>query len=143
MKFRLTGLGLVSMLLAACANAPGSTVNLAGTTWQLASSDQGVLAQHAADSRVTMHFGADRLDGFGGCNSYNATYGLSDGKLSIGPVAATKRGCMGHAGDVERAWFAALAAPLSVTRNGANLEMRTADGVLLRFIPGSGLQQTP
>lgn len=133
----------MAFLLAACANAPGSALKLGGTTWHLVSAEKGVLAKHARGSGVTLEFGADRVSGYGGCNTYSGAYTFNAGKLKVAPVSATKRGCMDSANETERAWFAALSAPLTVTQRADGLELRTADGVLLRFATGPATKKRP
>lgn len=132
-----------SFLLAACANGPGKAMELNGTTWHLVAADAGVLARHAPNSGVTLEFAADRVNGYGGCNRYSGGYTLSAGTLTVAPVAATKRGCMGDANEIERAWFAALASKLTVTQEGGELQLRTADGALLRLASGPAPGQKP
>lgn len=125
-----------SLLLVACASGPGKAMELSGTKWHLVRADAGVLAKHAPSSGVTLEFTADRVNGYGGCNSYNGAYTLSAGTLSVGPVGATKRGCMDAAGEIERAWFAMLASKMTVTQDADGLQLRTVDGAALRFAPG-------
>ena len=125
-----------SLLLAACANGPGKAMDLSGTKWHLVTADAGVLAKHAPTSGVTLEFTADRVNGFGGCNKYSGAYTFSAGTLSVGPVTATKRGCMDAAGAIENAWFDTLASKLTVTQDANGLQLRAADGAQLRFASG-------
>ena len=123
-------------MLTACATTASPPLDLAGTSWQLASADGGMLAKSEARN-VTAEFTADKVSGNGGCNRYNGTYTLAGDVLTVGPVAATKRGCMGNAGDIESEWFAALAKPLKATRVDGQLQLRTADGATLKFAPAA------
>jgi len=127
-----------SVLFVACANGPGKAMDLSGTKWHLATADAGALAKLAPTSGVTLEFTADRVNGYGGCNSYSGPYTLSAGTLTVGPVAATKRGCMDAAGAIESAWFAMLASKLTVTQDAAGLRLRAADGAQLSFASGPG-----
>ena len=111
MKFARAGFSASLLLLAACAAAPGSPVSLVGTSWQLQSADRGLLASKADASAITLEFSADRISGYGGCNRYNGAYQLSGANLEFGPVAATKRSCMGDADAVESAWSVAAPDP--------------------------------
>ena len=130
-------LALLWSTVAGCAAAPGGEPKLAGTHWNLASADRGVLAQHASGSGVTLAFEAGRVSGYGGCNSYSGEYTLAGGELRIGPLTRTKRGCMGAAGEVEAAWHAALAGPLRLAQQSERLTLTAADGLVLRFEPGA------
>lgn len=109
---------------------------LLGTHWHLTSASAGELARHGGATGITLEFGADQVTGFGGCNRYSASFALADGMLSVGPVAATKRGCPGDADAIERAWHATLGAPLSLSKEGTALRARTAAGEVLSFAPG-------
>lgn len=122
--------------LGACAASPEAPLDLGGTQWTLASADSGPLAPFAASSGVTLQFEGDRLAGYGGCNQYSGSYALEGTRLTAGPVAATKRGCMGDGNTIEHAWFAVLAAPMQVAREADALVLTTADGAKLRFSAG-------
>jgi heat shock protein HslJ len=133
MNLRTVFCGLLPLALAACASAPGASESLDGTQWKLLSADRGTLAPLASASGVTLQFGADRVSGNGGCNRYNATYTLADGRLKLGPVIATKMACAGERNTAERAWFALLGTPLTVQREGDGLTLRSDDGTALSF----------
>jgi heat shock protein HslJ len=122
------------VLLAACASAPEAMPPLPGTQWKLADVDSGPLATLAADSGVTLAFEAERLAGYGGCNQYSGSYSIDGETLEVGPVIATKRGCIGTANDAEAAWFAVLAQPVGVAYADEALILRGSDGSVLRFV---------
>jgi heat shock protein HslJ len=64
------------------------------------------------------------LVGSTGCNQYRAPVTLgADGRISVGGVMSTKRGCPGERGDTEDAFVRAL--------RGATRLSRTADGLVL------------
>jgi heat shock protein HslJ len=52
--------------------------------------------------------GVRRASGFAGCNRYTGTYMLKDGKLSFGPLAATRMACATLGGKVESTYLDAL-----------------------------------
>jgi heat shock protein HslJ len=120
-------------MLTACATTASPPLELAGTRWQLASADNGELAKSLAQA-VTAEFSADKISGNGGCNQYTGSYQFADGKLTVGPVAATKRFCA-ETSAIEKEWFAALAQPIDVARSDGQLQLRTAGGATLRFAP--------
>jgi heat shock protein HslJ len=124
-------------MIAACAGSNSKPLELEGTTWHLISADRGALVEPAAGSRVTMEFAGDRVSGFGGCNRYSGSFSFDGTTLRVGPLASTKMGCIGAAGDIEAAWHTALRAPLKAVREGANLDLTTADGTTLRLGPGA------
>jgi heat shock protein HslJ len=120
------------LLLGACATTASPPLQLAGTSWQLASASSGALARREA-ATVTVAFSADRASGHGGCNQYNAPYTLQGNLLTLGPVVATKRGCIGAGGEIEAVWFAALAEPLQISLAQDELQLVTAAGETLRL----------
>lgn len=121
------------LLLTACATTAAPPPALDGTRWKLASADGGPLAMDEA-RQVTAEFTADRAAGFSGCNQYSGNYTLSGTTLNVGPVVATKRGCIGPGGEIERAWFDLLAEPVQVAREGEALVLR-GGGVAVRLEP--------
>lgn len=137
MKSVLVSSLLASLMLTACATAPGSTPALEGTHWTLAAADKGELGKLAPASGITLGFAAGTLSGHGGCNQYRASYTLADGVLTAAPVGASKRLCPGDASTAEQAWFALLGAPLRVKGTADALELHGADGTVLRFSPAA------
>jgi heat shock protein HslJ len=81
---------------------------LAGKTWGLTQLDEGSPAP--AEPEVTLVFEKGKISGSGGCNQYFADVtSPSPGAIQVGPVGATKRFCVGPAGENEQRFFAALA----------------------------------
>jgi heat shock protein HslJ len=121
------------LMLTACAATTANTpMHLAGTSWKLASASGGALAIPEA-SAVTMEFSAERAAGHSGCNQYSGPYTLRGSTLTLGPVVATKRACIGPGGQVEAAWFAALAKPIEVSMAQDELRLVTGAGETLRL----------
>lgn len=120
------------VLLAACATTVSVPPALDQTAWQLTPPLSGALAKPAASS-ITLEFKDGRATGYGGCNSYSGSYTQEGTALTIGPLAATKRGCMGDVGAVERAWFDTLAQPLFAGMVGDKLHLTTKAGQTLEL----------
>ena len=82
-------------------------------------------------SHMTLKFGDDgRVSGSAGCNNYSATYTVSGTKMTVGPVASTRRMCPGEAiMNQEQRMLAALAGEQDIqfTEDGA-LKLRAASG---------------
>lgn len=127
------------LAMGACAAAPEENDNtplaLAGGAWALSSASGDAFGKALEPGLVTLTFDAARISGSGGCNRYQADYSLQGNRLTIGPVGATKRGCMDDRGELERQWFAVLGGPLDVSRNGDRLILRDASGVDYTFDP--------
>jgi heat shock protein HslJ len=62
-----------------------------------------------------------RLEGFGGCNRFFADYEASDGRLSVGPVTATRKTCVDNVTQREIALLAALGSARSYHRERVRL----------------------
>lgn len=105
-----------------------------GTRWRLEAAERDALQVPEAE-RVTLRIAAERLYGDSGCNQYSAGYTIgADGRIALQPIAATKRGCPGPLGAVERAWFEALRSLQWISRDGDVLRLHLADGDALRFV---------
>lgn len=115
-------------------NVPGDPAVLQGAAWIVEDINRGGVIDN---SRLTLTFGADgRVSGSGGCNSFSGTYSADGSSVTLGPLAMTRRACIGEALNAQETRYAsALTGKLSwaVLADGA-LEL-TSDGgkrVLLR-----------
>lgn len=69
-------------------------------------------------SNVTLSFNGNRVSGNTGCNSLNGDFRLDRGVLNAGPLATTRRACIGrYAMTQERSLIDLLGQRLSVSRN--------------------------
>jgi heat shock protein HslJ len=123
-----------SRAAAVAANETPLTVLPAGTRWRLAHSEREALSLPEA-ARVTLQIDAGRLSGDSSCNQYSAGYTLQEGRITLQPIVATKRGCMAPVDAIERAWFEALRSLQWISRDGDALLLRLAAGDALRFVP--------
>ncbi|MCD2324919.1 META domain-containing protein [Sphingomonas sp. IC-56] len=65
-------------------------------------------------------FRGGRLQGSTGCNSFSGSFAFARGYLQAGPLATTRRGCIGNGiAEQERRLLALLSHKLSVSRNPA------------------------
>lgn len=111
--------------LAGCAAAaPGAgdgplPPGLVGTTWRA----ETIAGQPVADGAAsTLSFLADgRVAGLGGCNRYAGTIRAEDGRLRVGPLAATRMACDPALMDQEARFFAALEGTARLRRDGGFL----------------------
>lgn len=107
---------------------------LAGTSWRAVgiNNGKGAVASVVLGSEVTMIFGADgRVNGFAGCNQYNAGYESDASHLKFTPAAATRKMCASE--DVmrqEQAFLKALETVDTLRFEGNRLDLRRADGAL-------------
>ena len=111
------------------------TQALAGTSWEVLAYNNGkqAVVSVLAETTLTATFGkSGSLTGFAGCNDYNASYKAAAPKVSIGPVASTRKHCERPAGvaEQETSYLAALETAATYRVEGSRLELRTAGGAL-------------
>jgi heat shock protein HslJ len=119
----------------AIATFEAQTQALGGTSWDVLAYNNGkqAIVSVLAETKLTAMFGKDgSLSGFGGCNEYNASYKATAPKISVGPVASTRKHCEEPAGvsEQETAYLAALETAATYRVEGSQLELRTAGGAL-------------
>jgi len=108
---------------------------LAATAWNVTAYNNGkqAVVSVSAGSKLTAAFGEDgSLTGFAGCNNYDAPYKAASPKVSIGPVASTKKECATPKGvmDQELRYLSALHTAATYRIEGSRLELRTSSGAL-------------
>lgn len=107
--------------------------------WQL-SSLQGVRV--VGGHRPTLRFdtATGRIAGFSGCNNYSASYSISDSRLSIGPIAATRMACGAAAMSIEDVFNAALARVTYWQLQEGQLTLGHGNNVLMTLTAASNKQ---
>lgn len=85
--------------------------NLAGTHWRMMSIDRQSVDPA---TRTSLDFDGEMMTGSAGCNRFSASYTSDGARLSTGPIAATKKACVGPAQTQEAAAFSILAAPVTI-----------------------------
>lgn len=109
--------------------------SLAGTRWIVVNYNNGkqAVVSVLTGTKLTADFdAAGHVSGFAGCNDYNGPVKAAASKVSIGPLASTKKFCDTPAGVMEQesAYLAALASAATYSIQGATLEFRTAGGAI-------------
>ena len=117
------------------ANLRRQDQELAGTTWQVISYNNGrqAVVSVLAGTTMTMMFSADnKLSGSAGCNNYMANYTLTAAALDIGAAAVTRKMCANPATimEQEQQFLTALQTVAAAQQDGGRLELRTASGAL-------------
>jgi len=116
--------------------APQVAAALTHTEWTLTvyNNGQGGLVTPLLDTTITATFDDEgRLFGSAGCNTYRADFENTDGTLSLGAAASTRRFCAAPDGVMqqEQAFLAVLAEVASYTISGNQLTLQSADGTTL------------
>ena len=109
--------------------------SLAGTRWNVVNYNNGKQAVVSVlnGTKLTANFDTGgHVTGFAGCNDYNGPVKATPPKVSIGPLASTRKACSEPAGVMEQesAYLAALASAASFSIQGRTLEFRTASGAI-------------
>lgn len=112
---------------AACAMTeaarPAATLALAGTRWV------GVV-EAGTDPAITprLEFIEARLQGFTGCNLMGGAWRVEGNEVRFSAIAATRRGCMGPAGEIEKRVLAAMGEQSRVRVEGDRLVVESPAG---------------
>lgn len=99
-----------------------------GTSWALLGFRDGDLFDEVPDGvEVTLQFDGDRASGSSGCNTYSGTFTADGSNLTFGPLAGTRKACVGPQMEVEDRFL-----PLIGTTETASIGF---DGTLLLTNP--------
>ena len=118
---------LLLPLAAACAMTeaakPAAPPALAGTRWA------GVV-EAGTDAAITprLEFVEGRVQGFTGCNLMGGAWRVEGNEVRFSAIAATRRGCMGPAGEIEKRVLAALGDQSRVRLEGDRLVVESPAG---------------
>ena len=139
MRAGLAGM-LAMLLLASCAATGGEGGGgapraaavparaLAGTRWT------GIV-EGKPDPRTLprLEFTDSRIAGYTGCNMLSGAWRQENGEVRVGPLATTKRYCVGPESEVEKRFLQAVNPESRVTREGARLIFTTPSGARFEF----------
>ena len=114
------------ILLVFMTNGTALACGLAGSEWtpeqigEIASLDGG---------DIFVRFEADgRLSGHGGCNRFFGSYEITDDRINIGPLGATRMACPGPVMDLEMAFLSALETASGFARDRTRLVLTDPQG---------------
>jgi heat shock protein HslJ len=89
------------------------------------------LGEHAVADTASLfvRFEAEgRVAGHGGCNRFFGSYQITDGRISIGPLGATRMACPEPDMNLETEFFQALEQARGFSRDGARLVFTDEQG---------------
>lgn len=105
---------------------------LTGTTWQVTSlvSQDAVSASVALEqARPTLTINADgTAGGSTGCNQFSGPAEVSGTTVTFGPLAVTRRACIGDADEIERSILRVLDGPVQTGVDADQLRLTRDDG---------------
>lgn len=111
----------------------GSQPPLVDTRWILVSLNGSSPIQ---GTRITLNITSPRVfRGKAGCNDYGAEYSVDDGNITVSGLQFTEIACSEPAGvmEQEQQYLSFVEAASSLTVEGGQLQMLTADGAVLIF----------
>jgi heat shock protein HslJ len=115
--------------VAACSPGPGTGGQLEGTDWVLHSYDQaGTLTIVPETHYLDAEFTAKRLEGFSGCNNYQARYREGGRTLFISKASVTLMACAEEAMALEQAYLQLLDSSRYYSVRGNTLTIYSAIG---------------
>ena len=112
---------------------------LAGSAWQATAYNNGrqaVVSPITGTALRLQFLDGGQVSGSGGCNNFSGSWRLDGQRLSIGPLAATRKACPQPEGVMaqEAAFLRALESATSARREGTSLELRTASDALAALL---------
>ncbi|MFL5771092.1 MAG: META domain-containing protein [Chloroflexota bacterium] len=108
-KRSIGALVVLVALLAACSAGPGTGGELQSTKWILRSYDQAGTLTIVPDTQYAdAEFGANRISGFSGCNTYDGRYRSGGRTLFVSQPASTKMACPEEAMTFEQRYLELL-----------------------------------
>jgi len=113
---------------AGSAGASSDAAALEGPEWALVSLGGRKVE---GEREVSARFDNGQLTGFASINRYFGSYTVEDGRLSVGPIAATKMGGPEPLMRQEDAFLRALETASAFTRSGETLTITTDAGELV------------
>jgi putative lipoprotein len=128
---------LLAMTAAACATVPPKAgplpSGLDGTSWRAVTVTGLPVLEGAAS---TLSFTGDGIGGQAACNRYRGPLVERDGRLRVGPLAATRMACAPEVMEQERRFLTALEQGERLERDGSALLLRsTGRAEPTRFLP--------
>jgi len=118
---------------------------LEGTPWQAAgiNNGRGGVVSSATTRLATARFNDGKVSGQAGCNTYNASYEITDDRISIGSAMTTRMHCAEPDGimDQEQEYLAALSRARVYELTDSGLKLRDENGSLqVNFVAGDKAQ---
>ena len=107
--------------------------SLTGNAWQLMSfnNGQGGMESNQATQKIYVTFGEDgKVSGNAGCNNFSGSYETDGDKITVGPLAATRKMCAQPEGvmETEQAFLQALGNAATYNITGDALTLFDKDG---------------
>jgi len=132
---------------ASSAASAAAASGLEGTLWRLTEylGPEGNVVPVPEAISASATFSDATVSGNAGCNDYTGGYTVDGDKLTIGPLAATKKACGPAESAVETVFLTAMGQVATYSVSGDTLELKTAEakvGLKFTATPAAGLTKT-
>lgn len=109
-----------------------SNVEFTDTYWKLMSLGENPAKLGVSEKELFIQFVADKnvIKGFSGCNNFTGAFEANQGKLTMGPVAGTRKMCM-QGMEQEQAFLKSIGEFASYSVTGEALTVKSNKGVLI------------
>lgn len=111
-------------------------VEVAGITWELVAID-GDAVELPVGEEITFVVDGDQARTAAACNGYVASWSADGGRVTVGGLSGTRRGCRPDVETAGSSYLVALPRVTAASRDGDRLRL-TGDGVDLRFTARQG-----
>ena len=130
---RILAIGLLGLLLGACALIPGAANAALNGEWRLQSgTNQGAPISIPATHPITLKIDGAEVGGVSACNHYGGTLEINGTTIKISALSMTEMACQEDAMAAEAAYLAALPRVTGAARDGDRLVL-SGPNVELRF----------
>ena len=128
LRFRAVDPAAAASAPAASTSAGSAGMVLANTRWRgdVPGADEG--------ATPWLEFVDGRVSGYTGCNMLSGTWRMENGEVRMGPLATTKRACVGPGGDVERRFLSTFSDQARIRREGGKLVAVAPGGERFEFV---------
>ena len=136
-------IGIVLMFIVNCfVLSAAKTVNLNGTSWELSEIKQnGLNLQIPSNTKITVSFSGNKINGFSGINKFNGTYRIRDFVLST-TLNTTLMGGSEELMNFEMAFLDILQSSPRISYNANTLTLKNRNGNTLTFRKNSNNNQS-
>ena len=137
-------IGIFTMFMFNClVLSAAKTVNLNGTSWELSGIKQnGLNLQIPRDTKITVSFSGNKINGFSGINRYNGTYRIKNSSTLSTNVSTTLMGGPEELANLEIAFLDILQSSPRISYNKNTLTLKNRNGDTLTFSKSSNNNQS-
>lgn len=128
-------IGIFTMFMVNCfVLSAAQTINLNGTSWQLSKIRQnGLNLEIPINTKITVSFSGNKINGFSGINRYSGTYKIKDKSVLSTNLSTTLMGGSEELMNFEMAFLDILQSYPKISYNKEVLTLKNSNGDILSF----------